>query len=57
MQTPKRAKTLEHEAEKLRLGEGYQAPADARSIQKDAIEMDNKRIRLGTKYDTQGRNQ
>lgn len=57
VQTPKRPKTVEHEEQKLRLGEGYEAAPDAKSVQKDAIDVDNKRIKLGVKYHTQGRNE
>lgn len=57
LQTPKRPKWVAHDDTDLRLGAGYDAPPDARSVQKDTIDMDNKRIKLGVKYQTQGRNE
>ena len=47
-------KVIQYEDVDLKLGEGYQTPAAAKSVQKDAVDVDGERIQLGKKYHTQG---
>jgi hypothetical protein len=48
---------VQYEDVGLRLGEAYQTPASAKSVQKDTVDLDGERIQLGKKYQTEGRNE
>jgi hypothetical protein len=45
---------MQHDDVGLILGEGYQTPAAAESVPKDAVDLDGERVQLGVKYRTQG---
>lgn len=52
--TPRGSNIIQHDDVGLILGEGYQTPAAAKSVQKDAVDLDGERVQLGKKYHTQG---